>query len=507
VRVVFGFVRDAPRAAGGHSDRSRLCRDRSVGGLGGRPEPPIYVIELGAGSGRFAFLFLTALEALERDAGVGPLPIRYVMTDATESNIAFWRRHEALAPFVRAGRLDFARFDAETDGAFRLRHARRTISPRAPVGRLVVVANYVFDSLRHDAFVLRGGRVYEYLAAAALPARGRAADVSLPWRVGARVTAPYGDAAFDTIVRDYATSARTGRVVFPISPLRCLARFAALAQEDMLALVADRGTATAAEATALPVNLKLARHGSISLPVNFHALRTWVTSRGGRAFRPARTPRHLHVAAFVLGARAGGWPSTRAAYDEAIAHGGPDALYHLRHALTDTAERMSASQLLAVIRLSGDDARVMAECIRPLWRHVTHADARRRIEIRDAARAAWANYYHLGEDYDLAFNLGLLLYEARAYVDALALFQESLRLYGDDAATLWNAGLGYVALAKPDEATASFQRARALAPGYGSAGLALVTSHGGTPPASPQAPRRSAPRRSRGAPRVPNTRG
>ena len=84
------------------------------------------------------------------------------------------------------------------------------------------------------------------------------------------------------------------------------------------------------------------------------------------------------------------------------------------------------------------------------------------------------NYFHLGEEYDLAFNLALLLYETHAYVDAHALFEESVRLYGENGATRWNLGLCQVALGKPDEALVSFQRARALAPDLYPAGLAVV---------------------------------
>jgi tetratricopeptide (TPR) repeat protein len=105
---------------------------------------------------------------------------------------------------------------------------------------------------------------------------------------------------------------------------------------------------------------------------------------------------------------------------------------------------------------------------------VAGADARLRLEIRDIAHAAWVNYYHLGEEYDLAFNLALLLYEVCAYVDAHALFEESLRLYGENGATRWNLGLCQVALGKPDEAIASFQRARALDRELPPAGLALL---------------------------------
>jgi hypothetical protein len=471
-RVILAFLRDDTRGA----------RDE-----------PLHILELGAGSGRFAFLFLRALEGIAHRAGVGALPVRYVMTDVTDATIDFWRRHEGLTPYVRAGRLDFARFNAETDGTLRLMHARRTITPDTTVRRLVVIANYVLDGLRHDAFVVRRGQLHEYLAAAMLPRRGRAADVALAWRVGRRAHAPYAEEELNAIVRDYAGVARAGRVVFPISALRCLGRLAALAHEDLLVLAADRGTADTADAVARPVNLELARHGSVSLPVNFHALRTWVTRRGGQAFRPAKKHRHLHVTALLLGTRARGWPETRAAYDDTIGNGGPDDLYSLRHRLTTAAARLGAAELLSLIRLCGYDARAMAECIRPLWRHVAEADARQRLAIRDAALAAWDNYFHLGEEYDLAFNLALLLYEVRAYVDAHAFFEESVRLYGENGATSWNLGLCQVALGKPDEAMVSFQRARALAPDLCPAGVAVVKAPTDSRPSS--GPRDSADRR------------
>jgi hypothetical protein len=461
--VVLGFLRDG----------------------GGRPDQSVDIVELGAGGGRFAFLFLRALETL-----LGPWPwrdlppIRYVMTDVTEGALAFWRAHEALAPFVRAGRLDFARFDAERDDTLRTERGRRTIGPRTPVSRLVVVASYVLSGLRQDAFVIRGGRLHEYLADAARAPRG-AADGGAPcWRVGPRVTAPYPEEDFNAILRAYTRPGRAGRAVFPVSALRCLERLAALACEDTLVLAADRGTADAAEALARPADLELARHGSRSFPVDFHAIGAWVARRGGEILHPARAPRHLHVAALLLGAQAAGWRQTRRAYDDAIGGGGPDALYTLRRGLTAVADRLGAPELLALIRLCGHDPRTMAECLRPLWPHLADADARLRREIREAALAAWAHYYHLGEAYDLAFNLGLLLYQAHAWADARALFEASLRLAGEDGATWWNLGLCQVALGKPDAAAASFRRSRALAPALSPAGLVLVKAATGSRPSS-----------------------
>jgi tetratricopeptide (TPR) repeat protein len=473
-RVVLGLLIDmggSGRPPCPPAGRARRSHDRpQCAGKSGKLDP-LYILELGAGPGRFAFLFLRALEMLSH----GDVPVRYVMTDVAEATIEFWRNHQAFAPFLRAGRLDFARFDAQSDGTLRLEREQRTIAPSAPAGRLVVIANYVFSGLPHDAFAVRAGRMHDYLAAVRLPRRARgAADAVLAWRVGARATTPYVEDDFNAILRDYAPTSAAGRVLFPIAALRCLDRLVALAREDLLVLAADRGTTGAADAVTRAADLAVARHGAVSFPLNFHALRAWVTRRGGWSLRPSHGHRHVHVAAFLLDAQGGTWPATHSAYEQAIASGGPDKLYALRRGLSAVAGQLRPPELLTLMRLCGPDPRVIAECIRPLWPFLADADAPLRREIREAVLAAWPNYYHLGEAYDLPFHLALLLYEVRAYAEAQALFEESVRLYGEDAATRWNLGLCHVALGKPVEALASFRRGQTLAPDLHPAGLALV---------------------------------
>src|SRR5436190_14908533 len=67
-----------------------------------------HVVELGAGPGRFAYQFLKSF--LPRcEAGD---PFTYVLTDFTERAIEDWRRRPELAPYLEAGLIDFAVFDA-----------------------------------------------------------------------------------------------------------------------------------------------------------------------------------------------------------------------------------------------------------------------------------------------------------------------------------------------------------------------------------------------------------
>ena len=156
-----------------------------------------------------------------------------------------------------------------------------------------------------------------------------------------------------------------------------------------------------------------------------------------------------------------------------MARGGPDALYHRRRQL-GASRRATLRGLVDLVRASGPDPRVLAECLRPLWPHLIDASPALRAEFHDLAIDAWRNYYDLGEPHDAAFDLGLLLYGVQAWREARPLFDASLRSHGDDAATHWNLGLCHLALGDADAAMKAFHNARALAPGLNAAGPVTV---------------------------------
>src|SRR5262245_28113728 len=68
-QVFLGFLRDCQSGSRPASDRE-----------------PVTVVELGAGSGRFAYLFLRAFSAMRRRSAAASRRFRYVLTDFTETN-------------------------------------------------------------------------------------------------------------------------------------------------------------------------------------------------------------------------------------------------------------------------------------------------------------------------------------------------------------------------------------------------------------------------------------
>src|SRR5512136_2422752 len=57
------------------------------------PGQPVYIVELGAGAGRFGYLFLRKFAALAPRSPLRDVRWTYVLTDFAEETIAYWQAH------------------------------------------------------------------------------------------------------------------------------------------------------------------------------------------------------------------------------------------------------------------------------------------------------------------------------------------------------------------------------------------------------------------------------
>jgi hypothetical protein len=430
---------------------------------------PATIVEIGAGCGRFAFLFLTALAGLLRRSRGGGARFRYVMTDFTEKNVRFWEAHPALRPFVEDGTLDFAVFDAEGQTTLRLRKSGVALEPGTARGPLAVIANYVFDGIRHDAFSFDQGRLHELLVSvrAAAPVNDRE-DPALLERVTISCTPVparpdyYGEPDLDAALAACAPE-RGGAVLFPCDAIRCLARLVDLGGGRLFVLSADRPYEPA-ELSVSAGQLGLAVHGAFSLGVNYAAIEAYVKGRGGEAQSHACD--QLRVVAFLLGGEPAETTETRFAFEEAIEAGGPGDFFTVRRGVQGDYARLGLGQLLAFLRLSRHDPKVFGDLLPALWKHVEDASDESAASIAREVLRVRERYYFIAEDLDLPFEMALLLHALGSHREAIGLFEDSIRLYGDGAKARWNTGLCLYAVGEVEAALASFREASRLEPGF-----------------------------------------
>jgi hypothetical protein len=129
----------------------------------------IPIFELGAGSGQFGFYCVKRLAELCEAAPTGLQPL-YVMTDIAETNVEFWESHPEFPRYIDAGILDMACFDIDRPAPLTLRASGEVIDHGQPSAGAVCIANYVFDSMRQDAFQVKDGRIFEQLVTITAPA-------------------------------------------------------------------------------------------------------------------------------------------------------------------------------------------------------------------------------------------------------------------------------------------------------------------------------------------------
>jgi hypothetical protein len=388
--------------------------------------------------------------------------IRYVMTDFTDSILEPLRRHPALQPWIAEGILEFARFDA-TGPIDQLGEIRNP---------LIVIANYVFDTIPQDAFAVRGGQLFELLPVLAVPDEEEdpaepmiLQRVEVSWEERPVTPDYYGDPELDAMLREYVERLKDSTLLMPITAIRCLRRLSALADGRLLLLSGDKGYCREEliEGRGQPA---VTVHGSLSMMVDYYALGRWFAGQGGELLVTSHLRTSLSVVAGHLGVPPGGTLETRLAFDDAMERRGPDDFFDLRGGFGVAYDDLTLEHLLAWVRVSGWDAHVMLGCWSSLMKHAASAAGIFRLEIYRAVYEVWERYFPLREASDLAFHLGVLLCEIDCHQDALPFFHESLAAYGSNPATVFNVGLCLYHLGDLEEARRQMDLALEDAPEF-----------------------------------------
>ena len=140
---------------------------------------------------------------------------------------------------------------------------------------MVVVANYFFDSIPHDAFYIADSSLYESLVTLASPEEETdLSDPELLNRVKIGYTRRradsdyYDDPDCNLVLQEYTDRLNETALMFPWASLRVIRYFLDLSGDRLLVLSGDKGYSSE-ESLAARREPDLTVHGSFSLMVNY----------------------------------------------------------------------------------------------------------------------------------------------------------------------------------------------------------------------------------------------
>ena len=419
---------------------------------------PVRILELGAGTGKFSCLFLRKFMPLLHERNIAPENVRYSMIDCSPELLAYWRSNEYLAEFSQAGILDFQL----------LRAGESFPAQQAP---LIVIANYVFDSLPQDAFSIRDGQLFDELltTTSSFDAPVSLADLQLSFSNAPARPQRYQDPLWNSILQEYCSRLKGASFFFPAAALDLLGQLGRASDGRMLVLAADKGFAYEDELamTQRPPTLEFhASRRCFSTMVNFHAICRYFAATGGLCLLPEKHSTNLNICGFIARRPQDEFQQTASAHQQALTSFGPDDLFAVMSWLNPYLESLSLAQALSLLRLTRWDTTAFLRLfpvIAPRLRTV----AVERHDLREAVLRVWENRYPLEPaDKVLAFNCGVVLLELHFYIEAAAMLEASERTLGRTAATSYNLGLCALGLEDRVAALAHMTEACRLDPAF-----------------------------------------
>jgi len=360
-------------------DLGREDRDRMV-----------TILEVGAGSGQLGFLLLTELFDLTEHCPEGLPPFRYVLSDVSESTLSTWSSHPRFTDWLADGRLDLAHYDLnDPDATLELRHAGERIDANHRTGPLVVLANYVLDSLAQDAFRVRAGRIEE--GRVSLMADHPHADASDPatltelaalfgWRP--LPSGPfYEDLALESLLNSYLDLLTDGAFSLPLGAIRAMNQLANLSEGGLFVLSNDKGWSHSSQQEGHTAP-NLVSHGSVSLMVDHHALGRWCVEQQGGYLMSSPREGAVETALFNIGSTAD-MRLTRLAFDCELEATSPADFLGLSLAM-QAAEAPDIRRILSLLRQGAWDPGWLVHLIDAVETAAPDAPTHTVVELRRA---------------------------------------------------------------------------------------------------------------------------
>lgn len=430
---------------------------------------PFYIMELGTGSGRFSYYFVKSLLETMKQHQIDDIKFCYVMSDFTKHNIKYWETHPALKPYVESGIIDFALYDMETERPINLIRQNVRLSPEVLVNPLTIFANYIFDTVSHDAFTVHEGKLFELLFSLSTDEKNmhdnRPVDmekIAVDYNVHELKSAYYGDPHLDSILENYKQKLHSTSFLFPMGSFHAIKFLKKLAHDKLFIISTDKGYGSLESLDNLG-HPAISWHGSFSMMVNFHAIGEYFKNSGGDAV--LQTPRRgIRTSVFSSGFKLNELINTAAEIEERVERLSPSDYFTLHSRVRDNFESYDLETLAAHLEFAGWDPHIYLKISPRITALIAESDVETlQFMAKNMPRLA-ANYYFMPKTECILFEIGVFFHAIKNFGEALKYYKQAVEFVGEQFGLFYNMALCQHHLELNEDALETFKRALALDP-------------------------------------------
>lgn len=410
---------------------------------------PLYILELGSGSGKFAYLLLRALEDKLATANLTGLKYCYIMSDFAEVSFKYWHSNEYLQKMIDLGKLDFALVDLEHTDTVRLHYARKPlILSQNP---LITIANYVFDSIRHDGFILEDKcyydlqvRPYMYQKIPMHKLLTVMRDhINLEFNKGQLRNIQFEDPIIEQILQDYAQEFNNLVLLIPSAGLKMIRNLCHLAHGKLLLIVSDKADIHLQDGDLSYPHI--AFHGSFSLKVNYDLFSRYFRYLGGQNYQQYAA-HGLRTAVFKAGNLGLKFLHCQYALDRVLKYCSPSDYFITYQSTKKMIEQASLEQILAILKLSRFDPTFFSFAESRIIALIQDGQTQHAGALFECMNLVVNNFYYMTSAPDVFFAAATVSFYLKNFEMAIHMYTRSQQHFGDNYTTSYNLVLCYLEL-------------------------------------------------------------
>lgn len=412
------------------------------------------IIELGGGNGKFAWQFMQRMIRYHRHPSDKSPGFQYLLTDASDANLAAWKTNTRLKIFSDQGWMQFGLLRIGEESVIHIENT--TLDPKSLSNRpVVIIANYLFDSLPCDMYGIRDGQLHRLLITldqkeTATTNGFEALKPTYDWEPIEK--ADTGSLKLDLIVNSYKQEPRLCVAPVPRLGFKFLEQFT----DREMPLLMLAGDMAFTDPHQFPEYPPLIFDSYFAHYTNFHVFRELFKMHGGGMRAQRHHDPDFCTAAFFLPGKDGAGKNFSATLDAAksqLSEFSPYDAHEMSDLLKQGVHEPTFRQIFSWLRLSRFDPDVALECIHPLLEAIHRSDeGLNKQMLCDSYMESYALYFPNESDVTFDYAIAQLLLAIGFNHHALSLLNASIAEFGRKPERLYVYALTLLRLKQNEEA-------------------------------------------------------